>query len=107
MIRRDLGADRDQRVFADAKLGHGALQLDLGDREIAALGLGDVLDLAGAGAELKRDVAVLLFGAVGDDLAIGKAQHRDRHVCAGLGKDPGHPDLLCDHTGTHGSVLNS
>ena len=48
MVRRDLGADRDHRVFADAKLGHLALRLDLRNREVAALGLGDVLDLAGA-----------------------------------------------------------
>src|SRR5205814_9171490 len=75
--------------------------------EVATFGFGDVLDLARAGAKLQRDVAVLVLGAVGDDLAIRKAQHRYRHMHAGVSEDPGHPDLLCDHTGTHGSVLDS
>ena len=102
MVGGDLGADRDQRVVADAELGELALGLDLGDREVAALGLGDVrFTLRGAGAELQRDVAVLVLGAVRDDLAIAEPQHRHRHVLAGLGEDAGHPDLLCDHAGTH------
>jgi hypothetical protein len=107
VVRRDLGTDRDHGVFAHAEFGHLALRLDLGDREVAAFGLGDVLHFAGAGAELQRDVAVLVDGAVADDLAIGKPQHRDGHVRAGLCEEAGHPDLLCDHTGTHGSVLDS
>src|SRR5580700_3060269 len=40
MIRRDLGADRDQPVVVDPELGELALGLDLGDREVAAVGLG-------------------------------------------------------------------
>ena len=35
------------------------------------------------------------------DLALRKAQHRHRHVVAGFGENPGHPDLLCDHSGAH------
>jgi hypothetical protein len=54
----------------DAELGDLALGLDLGDGELAALGLRHVLDLAGADAELQRDVAVLLLRAVPDDLAL-------------------------------------
>src|SRR6202012_5388787 len=63
MIRRDLGADRNERGVVDAELGETALRLDLGDRKVAAVGPGGVLHLAGAGAELQRDVAVLVFGA--------------------------------------------
>ena len=102
MIGGDLGADRDEAVVVDPELGKLALGLDLGDREMAALGLGHVLRLAGAGAELQRAVAVLVLGAVGDDLAIGKPQHRHRHMLAAVREHAGHPDLLCDHTGTHG-----
>src|SRR5262249_30693295 len=83
------------------ELGELALGLDLGDGEMAAVRLGQVLGPARAGAELQRHVAVLVLGAVGDDLAIGEAQHRDRHVLATVRKDAGHPDLLCDHSGTH------
>src|SRR5215472_605251 len=101
VVRRDLGADRDQRVVAHAKLGELALGLDLGDGEVAALGLRHVVDLAGAGAELERDVAVLLLGAMTEHLALGEAQHRDGHMLAGLGEDPRHPQLLCDHSRTH------
>ena len=71
------------------------------DRELAAIGLGQVFRLPSAGAKLQRDVAVLVHGAVGHDLALGKAQHRHRHVLASVGKDAGHADLLCDHPGTH------
>jgi hypothetical protein len=107
VIGGDFRADRDHRVLADAEFRDLALRLDLGDGEIAALGLGDVLHLAAARSELQRDVAVLLFGTVADDLTIGEPQHRHRHVRAGLGEDPCHSDLLCDHTGTHESVLDS
>src|SRR4029077_5291073 len=37
MVGLDLGANRDQRVFADAEFRELALRLDLGDRELAAL----------------------------------------------------------------------
>src|SRR5215211_3784439 len=105
MIRRDLGADRNHRVLADAELSDLALGLDFGDGEMAAFGLGHVLDLAAAGAELQRDVTVLVLGAMSDDLALAQSQHRDRHVLAGVSEDPRHPQLLCDHPGTHGVVL--
>jgi hypothetical protein len=36
-----------------------------------------------------------------DDLAIGEAKHRHRHVFAGLGEQPRHSDFLCEHSGTH------
>src|SRR5258705_150400 len=101
VIGRDLGADRNQLLLLDAEFGDLALGLDLGDRKMAALGLADIVDLARARAELNGDIAVLVLGAVRDDLAIGQAQHRHRHMLAGIGKDSGHPDLLCDHPGTH------
>jgi hypothetical protein len=47
--------------------------------------------------ELQGDVAILVLGAVSDDLALRKAQHRHRHVLAGIGENPGHSDLLCNH----------
>src|SRR5262249_50536057 len=101
MVGRDFGADRNQRVVADAELGKLALGLYLGDGEVAALGLRHVADPARAGAELKRDIAILVLGAMGEHLAIAEPEHRDGHVLAGVGKDPGHSHLLCDHTGTH------
>src|SRR6516162_372766 len=101
VIGGDLGTDRDQIALLHPELGELALGLDLGDGEMAAVRLGQVLWSARAGAELQRHVAVLVLGAVGDDLAIGEAQHSDRHVLAAVRKDAGHPDLLCDHPGTH------
>ena len=101
MIRRDLSADRNERVVADAEFRDLALRLDLGDGETAALGLARVLHLAGAGTELERDVAVFFLVAMRDDLALRKTQHRDRHMVAGIGKDAGHADLLSDHSGAH------
>ena len=107
VVGGDLGADRNERIGIDAELGELALGLDLGDREIAAVGLGRALHLAHAGAELERDVAVLLFGAMRDDLAIAEPQHRHRHMLAGLGEEAGHPDFLCEHTGTHSKSPSS
>src|SRR6516225_1491711 len=102
VIGGDLGTDRDELALLHPELGELALGLDLGDGEMAAFRLGQILRSARAGAELQRHVAVLVLGAVGDDLAIGEAQHRNRHVLASVRKDARHPDLLCDHPGTHG-----
>src|SRR5258708_25013386 len=101
MIGRDLGADRDQRIVVDPKFGELALRLDLGDGEVAAVGLGGSLHLALAGAELERGVAILVLGAVADDLAITEAEHRHRHMLTRLGKEARHPALLCAYPGTH------
>src|SRR6266702_4622506 len=101
MIRSDLGADRDQLALLDAEFRDLALGLDFGDGEMAAFGLAHIADLARTRAELKGDVAVLGQSAVRHHLAIGEAEHRHRHVLAGIGKDAGHPHLLCDHPGTH------
>src|SRR6266700_408451 len=101
MVGLDLGADRDQRVFRHAELGDLALGLHLGDRELAAFSLRQVDGLAGAGTDLKRDIAVLLGRAVAQHLAIAQLQHGHRDMLTGLRKDPRHPDLLCDHSGAH------
>src|SRR5688572_14116735 len=107
MVGGDLGTDRDHPVVADAEFGKLPLGLNLGDREPPALGLAHVLDLADARPELESDIAVLVLGAVRDHLALRKAQHRDRHMLAGLGKEAGHPDFLGNHPGAHGAVLLS
>src|SRR5215472_14381304 len=64
MIGSDLGPDRDQLLVAHPKLGQLALGLDLGGREMPALGLADVVDLARPRTELERHVAILLLGAM-------------------------------------------
>src|SRR5438477_1792209 len=101
MVGLDLGADRNQRVGRDAKFGDLALRLDLGDRELAALGFRHVDRLAAARAELQRDITVLLGGEVTDDLAVAELEHGHGDMFAGLREDPRHPDLLCDHSGAH------
>src|SRR5215472_9369728 len=100
MVGGNLGADWDHRVLAHAKLGDFTLGLDFGNGETSAFGLGDVLHLAAPGAELQRQVSVLLLGAMTQDLTIIEPQHRDRDMLAGLREDPRHPDFLCDHSGT-------
>ena len=59
MIGGDLGADRDHLVPGDAEFRQTQFRLDMGDGEPPALGLGDILDLGRAYAELKRGIAVL------------------------------------------------
>src|SRR3984893_6026765 len=59
MVGLNFGADRDQRVFRHAEFGDLALGLDLGDRELTTFRLRQIHRLAGAGAELQRNVTVL------------------------------------------------
>src|SRR5260370_21293814 len=54
MVGRDLGADRDELVARHTEFRELELGLDLGDRKPAALGLGNVLHLGPANAELER-----------------------------------------------------
>jgi hypothetical protein len=68
---------------------------------MAALRLGDVLRLGGAGAELERDIAVAVALLAGDDLDVVERQHGDRHVAAVVLEQAGHPHLLRDHAGAH------
>src|SRR6201991_1781927 len=101
MVRLNLGANRDQRVFRHTELGDLPLGFDLGHRKLAALRLRQIDGLAGTRTELQRDVTVLLGRAVAQHLAIAQLQHGHRDMFAGLCKDPRHPDLLCDHSGAH------
>src|ERR1700761_6205768 len=72
MVSLDFGADRDQRILAHAEFRDLALRLDLGDGELAALGLRHVDGLAGARAELQRDLTVLVGRAVAQHMAIAQ-----------------------------------
>ena len=96
MVGGDLGADRQQIAFLDAEFRELQLRLDLRDGEAAALGLGDVLDLRAADAELNGGVAVLLHRAMRDDLNAVEFQNRDRNMFAAVREDAGHADFLCD-----------
>jgi hypothetical protein len=98
MVSGDLGAHLDQIVGAHAELCEFPLGLDIGNGESSARRARQPLHLGPAGAELNRCVAVLLLGALADNLAIVEAQHRHRDVLAGIGEDPGHADLLRDDT---------
>ncbi len=95
------GANFDEVRRIDTKLSYLALRFDLGDCELAAIRLGDVLGLHGAGAELEGGVAVLLLRALTHDLAVLEAEHGHGDVRAVLHEQSGHPHLLCDQTRTH------
>src|SRR3954465_12285309 len=75
VIGLDFGADRDQALLRDAEFRELALGLDLGRGELAAFGLRHVDGLAGAGAELQRNVTVLLGRAMSQHLAVTQLQH--------------------------------
>ena len=88
-------------VLGHAEFGELALRLDLLLAEIAAVGLAHVVRAARARTELQRHIAILVLGPMGNHLTLREAQHRDRHVLAGLGEHPGHSDLLSNYTRTH------
>ena len=101
VVGGELGAHVDQVVLGDAELDHVALGLDQRLGEVAALGLGGVLGLLGARAELEGDVAVLVLGALGGDLAALEAEHGHGHMGPRLVEEAGHAELLGDHAGSH------
>ena len=82
MISGNLFADPDQVLGADAKLGDFPLRFDLCDGEVAAHRLRDILGLRRAGAELDGGIAVLLAGALSDNLHIFHLEDRDGHLPA-------------------------
>jgi large subunit ribosomal protein L3 len=90
------------RTFPGKKMaGH------MGDRRVTTLNLRVVstdaerglIMIRGAvpGADLNRRVAVLVLGAMGDDLAAFHRKNGAGHMVAGVGEDAGHPELLCDY----------
>src|SRR5690606_8633666 len=66
VIGAELGAHLHDRIGGHPEFGEDALRLDLRLGEMAAHRLRHVLRLAPAGADLERDVAVLLVGALRD-----------------------------------------
>ena len=101
VVRLHRRTDLDEALGIDAELDDLALRLDLRLGEVAAVGLGKAVGLDGAGAELQRDVAVLILGPLAHHLAVLQPEHRHREVGTVLGEDAGHAQLLCDQTGTH------
>ncbi|MNC86551.1 hypothetical protein D3C83_22230 [compost metagenome] len=102
MLGADRRTDRKQRSLAvDAEFSDLLLERHLRLGEVLALRFGDVLLLGLAAADLERDVAVAIGGAVRDHLAIFQRQDGDRHVAAVLLEQAGHPDFLRDHAGAH------
>ena len=102
VIGADVRADREQcSRIVDAELGDLGLQRHLGLGEMLALRLGNVLLLCLAGAELDRDIAVGLIGAVRHDLAIFQRQHGHGNVTAVFLEQAGHAHFPGDHAGSH------
>src|SRR5690606_19725226 len=77
------------------------LGLDFSLAENAALRLGDILRLCGAGTELDGDVTVTVRSLLADNLETFQAQNGDRHVPAIILEQAGHPQLLRDHASAH------
>ena len=101
MVRLHRCADLDEVVSVDTEFDDLALGLHLGDGELAAIRLGEIARLNGAGAELQGDVTVFFFRPLGYHLAVLQTQHRDRYVRTVRGEYAGHAQLLCDQTRTH------
>src|ERR1700724_3539909 len=91
MIRRDLGADRKQRVFFDMEFGQLHFGLDLGEREVATLRFRYVLDLGAAYAKLERGIAIAILGPMRHDLTAIELTHRDRKFFPPPGTNRVHP----------------
>ena len=101
MVDRKFGADRQQRVVADAKLDQLAPGGNARLGEVAALGLGQVLDLRVRGADLDGGVAVLVGGALGDNLIVINLEYGHGNMGPVFGEDAAHAHFPCDESGTH------
>ena len=82
----------------DAELGQLQLRLDHGAlAKWPRSALEVFLTFGAADAELQGDIAVLVLGALGDDLAAVERQDGHRHVVAGFVEEAGHAQLFGDH----------
>ena len=97
MVRGQLGADFDQRVFGDAEFDQLALGRNLGLGEVTSHRLRRPLGLGFTGTELERDITIPVGGLVRHDLDIIHVQHRAGHVRAVFGEDTRHAQLAGDH----------
>src|SRR5690606_25591458 len=79
MRSRKLGADFKQRFLRHAELANDRFGFDLGFRQVALQRLGDVLRLAGSGAQLHGGITVALGRADIRHLVCFTLQYGDRH----------------------------
>ncbi len=105
MIGRDFGADIEERVLGDTEFDQARLGLNFRLGEVAALRLGDILDLRDARTELNRDITVAINFLASHDLIALKGQNRNRNVPSVLLEQTGHPDFLSDHACAHHWLL--
>ena len=103
----DFSANFDQLVLGDTEFRHDALGLDRRLGEVTARGLGSVLRLLGAGAELQGDIAVPLDGPMIDHLTAFELKDGDGHVIAGFIEEAGHAEFLGEDACTHRSAPQS
>src|SRR6185437_2022288 len=97
-----------QQVRAiDTKLCHLAARFEFGLGELAASGLGSVLDLGKTRTELDGGVAVLLIRAGRHDGAAVELQDRDRDMGTVCQKQTGHAHLLRDDACAHLTLLTT
>jgi hypothetical protein len=101
VISRDLGADIEERILGDAEFDQARLGLHFRLGEMAALRLGDILDLRDARAELNGDITVTINFFAGHDLIALKGKNRNRHMPSVLLEQTGHPDFFSDHACAH------
>ena len=91
----------DAIARGDAEFGDLRLRLHLGFGEVALVGLGDVLHLRGAPAELHGIIAVRRLGARRHHLHVVHVQHGDGHMGAVVFEKPGHAQLLREQSSSH------
>ena len=101
MVSGDFRAHVDEVFLGDPEFDQAVLWLDLTLGEVSAHGLGGILGLLGTGTELEGDVAVLVLGALRDDLTAFEAEHGHRYVCASFIEEAGHTEFLGKYAGSH------
>jgi hypothetical protein len=107
MIGLQLIADFQQVRGIDTKLCQLAAGLDLGLGELAAFGLGRVLRLGKARAQLNGRVAVLLFRPDRRDGAAVQLEDGDRNMRAVCQEQTGHAHFLRDDACAHLTLLTT
>src|SRR3546814_19703544 len=75
VIGRKLGSDVEQRILGHTELYDARLRLHFGFREMAALGLRNVLRLGRASAQLHRDITIAIRCLLRHNLATFQRQY--------------------------------
>ena len=105
MFNRKFCSNVYQGIRIDAEFCQATLGFNFRLGEVSPHGSRDIFHFRGANAELQGGVTVLVFGALGNDLAVVDLQNGDRNMTAIVGENARHSKFFCNQTCTHDAIV--